>query len=101
MNRIAIGTAVAALGLAAAVTLPAVMLPHAMIGIGGAMTGADKGACEPLTGTPYVGQDQFAAACGGSGAAPGDADFPDTNLGGWYDGAWRTGGFRRRIDRHR
>jgi hypothetical protein len=47
-------------------------------GIGGAMTGADKGACEPLTGTPYVGQDQFAAACGGSGAAPGDADFPQT-----------------------
>jgi hypothetical protein len=40
------------------------------------MTGASKGACEPLTGTPYVGQDQFAAACGGSGAAPGDTDFP-------------------------
>ena len=39
-------------------------------GIGGAMTGADKGACEPLTGTPYVGEDQYAAACGGSGAAP-------------------------------
>jgi hypothetical protein len=43
---------------------------------GGRITGAGKGACEPLTGTPYVGADQFAAACGGNGAAPGQADFP-------------------------
>jgi hypothetical protein len=44
---------------------------------GGRITGAAKGACEPLTGTPYVGADQFAAACGGgNGATPGDADFP-------------------------
>jgi|AVFP01.1.fsa_nt_gi hypothetical protein len=43
---------------------------------GGRITGASKGACEPLTGTPYVGADQFEAACGGNGAAPGDADFP-------------------------
>ena len=43
-------------------------------GIGGAMTGASRGACEPLTGTPYVGKDQFAEACGAAG--PGDADFP-------------------------
>ncbi len=33
-------------------------------GVGGVMTGADKGACEPLTGTPYVGGDQFEKACG-------------------------------------
>ena len=33
-------------------------------GIGGAMTGAEKGACEPLTGTPYVGSDQLSKACG-------------------------------------
>ncbi len=33
-------------------------------GIGGVMTGASKGACEPLTGTPYVGGDQFVQACG-------------------------------------
>lgn len=32
-------------------------------GIGGAMTGTDKGACEPVTGTPYVGADQFVEAC--------------------------------------
>jgi hypothetical protein len=48
-------------------------------GIGGVMTGASKGACEPLTGTPYVGADQFASACdtGASHAAePGQPDFP-------------------------
>ncbi|MEA3640891.1 MAG: CsoS2 family carboxysome shell protein [Lamprobacter sp.] len=48
-------------------------------GIGGLMTGASKGACEPLTGTPYVGADQFASACdtGVSNAAePGHPDFP-------------------------
>ncbi len=33
-------------------------------GIGGVMTGASKGACENLTGTPYVGQDQISQACG-------------------------------------
>ena len=33
-------------------------------GIGGKLTGAGKGACEPLTGTPYVGGDQFADMCG-------------------------------------
>ncbi|MFQ6539074.1 MULTISPECIES: CsoS2 family carboxysome shell protein [Aphanothece] len=43
-------------------------------GIGGVMTGAERGACEAVTGTPYVGADQQAAACGAAGA--GDADFP-------------------------
>ncbi len=49
---------------------------------GGGMTGAAKGACEPLTGTPYVGRDQFAEACGGTGAQPGDGDFPRAIDGG-------------------
>jgi len=31
-------------------------------GIGGVMTGAKKGACKNLTGTPYVGGDQFSQA---------------------------------------
>ncbi|WP_320664172.1 CsoS2 family carboxysome shell protein [Prochlorococcus sp. MIT 1223] len=35
-------------------------------GIGGVMTGAEKGACEPLTGTPYIGGDQLDKACGTS-----------------------------------
>lgn len=45
-------------------------------GIGGKMTGAEKGACEPLTGTPYVGADQFAQACPATPAEPGSPDFP-------------------------
>lgn len=44
-------------------------------GIGGAMTGASKGACEPLTGTPYVGADQYADACPGNPAQPGSPDL--------------------------
>jgi hypothetical protein len=43
-------------------------------GIGGMMTGAERGACEDVTGTPYVGADQQIQACGA--AAVGDADFP-------------------------
>jgi hypothetical protein len=53
---------------------------------GGGVTGAAKGACEPLTGTPYVGKDQFAEVCGGSGAQPGQADFPRALDGG--DAPW-------------
>jgi hypothetical protein len=49
---------------------------------GGGVTGAGKGACEPLTGTPYVGKDQYAEACGGNGAQPGDGDFPRAIDGG-------------------
>jgi hypothetical protein len=43
-------------------------------GIGGVMTGAERGACEDVSGTPYVGADQQIQACGA--AAVGDADFP-------------------------
>jgi hypothetical protein len=43
-------------------------------GIGGVMTGAERGACEDISGTPYVGPDQLAAACGT--AAPTPVDFP-------------------------
>ena len=43
---------------------PASSLTGLQPGIGGVMTGAEKGACEPLTGTPYVGADQLAANCG-------------------------------------
>jgi hypothetical protein len=44
-------------------------------GIGGVMTGAERGACEDVTGTPYVGPDQRAVACGAS-PADGAADYP-------------------------
>jgi hypothetical protein len=53
---------------------PAAPLTGMQPGIGGVMTGASRGACEPITGTPYVGADQFAAAC--DAAQPGDGDFP-------------------------
>ena len=43
-------------------------------GIGGVMTGAEKGACEPISGTPYVGFDQMTEACGAANVD--DVDFP-------------------------
>ena len=45
-------------------------------GIGGVMTGAERGACEPITGTPYVGADQFQSACGQAGGDGVPADLP-------------------------
>jgi hypothetical protein len=50
-------------------------------GINGTLTGADKGACEPLTGTPYVGADQFAAACPSVPADSSSPDFPQALAG--------------------
>jgi len=43
---------------------PAASMTGQQPGIGGVMTGASKGACEPLTGTPYIGGDQLTQACG-------------------------------------
>ncbi len=49
-------------------------------GIGGVMTGAKKGACKNLTGTPYVGGDQFLNACDNS---PNDESYANQeNSGG-------------------
>ena len=45
-------------------------------GVGGKMTGDRKGACEPLTGTPYIGADQFADACPSTPADTASPDFP-------------------------
>ncbi|MEW6307023.1 MAG: CsoS2 family carboxysome shell protein [Verrucomicrobiota bacterium] len=43
---------------------------HAMTGIQpgvkGKMTGDERGACQGVTGTPYLGADQYAQSCGGS-----------------------------------
>ena len=51
------------------------------------MTGADKGVCEPVTGTPYVGADQAAGACPATAATPASPDFPQAIAGGqpWGD----------------
>jgi len=52
---------------------PAARLTGQQPGIGGKMTGAHKGACEPLTGTPYVGGDQLRDNCGVSNIPEGYA----------------------------
>jgi len=57
-------------------------------GINGTLTGAQKGACKPLTGTPYVGADQFAQACPSVPAEANSPDFPQPLQGGaapWTD----------------
>ncbi len=50
-------------------------------GINGVMTGAAKGACEPVTGTPYIGADQAANACPATAATPVSPDFPQPIAG--------------------
>jgi len=56
-------------------------------GLAGVMTGDSKGACESLTGTPYVGADQAAAACPATAATPASSDFPQQLNGAapWAD----------------
>lgn len=44
--------------------------------VGGKMTGDSKGACETVSGTPYVGRDQMIEACPATPAEPGSPDFP-------------------------
>lgn len=55
-------------------------------GVDGRMTGAEKGACETVSGTPYVGSDQVAEICPAVAAEPGAPDFPQA-IGGapWKD----------------
>ncbi|MCB1736193.1 MAG: carboxysome shell protein [Gammaproteobacteria bacterium] len=50
--------------------------------VGGVMTGDEKGACEPVTGTPYVGADQAAGACAATAADIGAPDFPQPLFNG-------------------
>ena len=51
---------------------PAAPMTGIQPGIGGVMTGAERGACEVISGTPYIGGDQLATACGAD--APAGAD---------------------------
>jgi hypothetical protein len=51
-------------------------------GVGGVMTGDLKGVCEPVTGTPYVGADQFADACPATAADTASSDYPQAIAGG-------------------
>ena len=50
-------------------------------GIGGVMTGDTRGACEPVSGTPYVGVDQYAEVCPATPADTASADFPQALAG--------------------
>lgn len=47
---------------------PGAALTGAQPGIGGKMTGDERGACQSVSGTPYVGADQFAGQCKASTA---------------------------------
>jgi len=54
--------------------------------VGGVMTGDEKGACEAVSGTPYVGADQVAQACPAVAAEPNSSDFPQVaGDQGWGD----------------
>ena len=52
-------------------------------GVGGVMTGDQRGACEPVTGTPYVGADQLAAACGADAPAGTDTHGQSPEGAAW------------------
>jgi hypothetical protein len=54
-------------------------------GIDSKMTGAERGACETVSGTPYVGSDQAAVACPAVAAEPGAPDFPQPIGGAPWD----------------
>ena len=62
---------------------PAARLTGQQPGIGGKMTGAHKGACEPLTGTPYVGGDQLSENCGLLNSSAGYAHQENTEQAPW------------------
>ena len=69
-------------------------------GIGGVMTGAERGACEDVTGTPYVGADQQAATCG---TAPSrGADFPQPlNQAAWQQFSVQSPARAAQVERER
>jgi hypothetical protein len=67
---------------------PGAVLTGQQPGLDGNLTGAAKGACETPTGTPYVGADQYAAACPATPAEPGSPDYPQA-----LEGAAPGGGF--------
>ncbi len=60
---------------------PAASLTGQQPGLGGVMTGATKGACEALTGTPYVGKDHLVQACGSKAPVGSDDYSNNSSLG--------------------
>ncbi len=43
---------------------------------GKGMTGAEEGACQPVSGTPYIAESELKAVCSAEPASVGDSDFP-------------------------
>ena len=54
-------------------------------GIGGVMTGAKKGACKNLTGTPYIGGDQFESNCQNPSNDPLYANKEESTANSWEE----------------
>ena len=54
-------------------------------GIGGVMTGAKKGACNNLTGTPYIGGDQFESSCQNTSQDPSYANKEKSAANSWKE----------------
>ena len=53
---------------------PAASMTGLQPGIDGVMTGSERGACNTITGTPYIGADQLVKVCG-SAAPPGTGNY--------------------------
>ncbi|MAR06395.1 MAG: carboxysome shell protein [Cyanobium sp. NAT70] len=62
---------------------PAAAMTGLQPGIGGVMTGAERGACEAVTGTPYVGADQLMSACGSDAPAGTDVHGQSPEGAAW------------------
>ncbi|MGD8803576.1 MAG: CsoS2 family carboxysome shell protein [Gammaproteobacteria bacterium] len=55
---------------------PGAVMTGQQPGVDGKMTGAARGVCETVSGTPYVGADQYAAVCPATAADTASPDFP-------------------------
>ena len=70
-------------------------------GVGGVMTGDERGACEDVTGTPYIGADQQAEACGLSTGAVAP-DFPQPlNAAAWQQFSVQSPAREAQLERER
>ena len=72
-------------------------------GVGGVMTGDERGACEDVTGTPYIGADQQAEACGlSSGSGTAAPDFPQPLSGAaWQQFSVQSPAREAQVERER
>jgi hypothetical protein len=57
---------------------PGAVMTGQQPGVGGKMTGDSRGACETVSGTPYVGADQYTEVCPATAADSASPDFPQS-----------------------